>query len=250
MADGYSRSPFLLKGAIVQFAGLPIIPLPIPNIILFQYNPDSIQRSLSSFAQPNDKEKPGETKKTPRAFDQIHDPEETFNVTLFLDATDALETPDQFPHQVAVATGVADRLAALEQLLYPEGDSRGLELLGSLSSAIGGKKIDLSKMLSRGKVPVTLFVWGTGTIVPVRITSFNVEETWWNFLLYPLRAKVTLGMKVVTSTELYADKDRPIAGKIAGACYDFTRVQKEILALLNIANTVASVGDIAKSIPA
>lgn len=249
MADGYSRSPFLLKGAIVQFAGLPIIPLPIPNIILFQYNPDSIQRSLTPFAPKTAEEKEAALKKDPKALDQPFNPEESFNLTLFLDATDALETPDQFPHQIAVATGVADRLAALEQLLYPEGASRGLELLGSLVGAIGGKKVDPTKQIVRTKVPITLFVWGTGTIVPVRLSTFNVEETWWNFLLYPLRAKVTIGMKVVTSAELYADKDRPIAGKIAGACYDFTRVQKEILALLNIANTVESVGAIAKSIP-
>jgi hypothetical protein len=248
MASGYSRSPFLLKGAIVQFAGLPIIPLPIPNIILFQYNPDSISRSLKPFNY-SDKQKEDMLKSDPKAFDQPFDPEENFNVTLFLDATDALETPDSFPHQIAVATGVADRLAALEQLLYPEGSSRGLELLGSLVGAIGGKKVDPTKQVKRPKTPITLFVWGTGTIVPVRLTSFNVEEQWWNFLLYPLRAKVTIGMKVVTSAELYADKDRKISATIAGACYDFTRVQKEILALLNIANTIESVGAIAKSIP-
>lgn len=239
MASGYSRSPFMLRGAIVQFAGFPIIPLPIPQIIMFQYNPESISRSLNPFNRALTKVQKEEVEKKTGKLDAPWDPEETFNVTLLLDATDHLETPDQFPHQITVVTGVADRLSALELLLYPEGN--GL-LKGLLTSAIGslsGGKLNPNNLIKKDAVPITLFVFGPGRILPVVFTSFNVEETWWNVALYPLRAKVTIGMRVLTSAELYYDGR--VSAKIAGVCYDITRAQKEILAALNIANTVESI---------
>jgi len=242
MGSGYSRAPFMLRGAIVQFGGFPIIPLPIPQIIMFQYNPDTMSRSLNAFNKPEaDKDIKEKLTGKNAKLDAGFDPEETFNLTLFLDATDHLETPDQFPHQITVVTGIADRLSALELLLYPEGDGLLKNLLSSAIGAIGGgsTKSNLDKMINRGEVPITLFFFGPGRIVPVIITSFNVEETWWNVALYPLRAKVTLGMKVLTATELA--KDKRVAAQIARGCYDFTRAQKEILAALNIANTVESI---------
>lgn len=235
MGDGYSRSPRLIKGAIVQFAGFPIIPLPIPNVIIFQYNPDSMQRSMSPFNADVTKEKLDKLKTHPATLDQPWDPEETFNVTLFLDATDHLETENP----ITIVTGVADRLAALEMLLYPEGDGLLKGLLSNAIKSISGGSLKPDDLISKGKVPITLFVWGTGRIVPVRLTSFNVEETSWNIALYPLRAKVTIGFKVVTSAELY--DDGRVAATIAGVCYDFTRAQKEILAALNVANTAESI---------
>jgi hypothetical protein len=244
MGDGYSRAPFLLKGALLQFGGFPIIPLPIPQVIIFQYNPESMSRSLTTFAK-DEQESALQKKLTAKdaKLDMGFDPEETFNVTLFLDGTDHLESENP----ITLLTGVADRMAALELLLYPEGDGLLKGLLSSLVTSIGGASVDPKKLISPGKVPITLFIWGPGRIVPVRLTSFNVEETWWNSLLYPLRAKVTIGMKVIHSNEFANDPRVP--AQIARVCYDFTRAQKEILAALNIANTVESVGDIVKSIP-
>jgi hypothetical protein len=243
MGDGYSRAPFLLKGALLQFAGFPIIPLPIPQVIIFQYNPESMSRSLNTFFKPDTAMETKLLSKDTK-LDAGFDPEETFNVTLFLDGTDHLETENP----ITLLTGVADRLSALELLLYPEGDGLLKNLLSSAVSAIGGSKVNPKNLISPGKVPITLFIWGPGRIVPVRLTSFNVEETWWNSLLYPLRAKVTIGMKVIHAQEFDGDP-RTVPAAIARVCYDFTRAQKEILAALNIANTVESVADIVKSVP-
>lgn len=245
MGDGYSRSPKLLKGAIVQFKEMPIVP--IPNIIVFQYNPDSLSRSLTPYAPPEPAAKsggdtpPGTTPADPAA--QPFDPTETFNITLFLDATDALETPES--HPVAFVTGVADRIAALEMLLYPTGDSLLGGLVGSISVSIGGAgggiSASLKKTAAAPEVPVTLFIWGPGRIVPVRLTSFSVEEQQWNQLLYPTRAKVTVGMKVITKEALDKPGNSTAGKEIAKFCYDFTRGQKEALALANVANTVESI---------
>ena len=50
MASGYSRSPKLLKGALIQFSA-PLL-IPIPNIIIFQYNPETMSRTLTPWAPP------------------------------------------------------------------------------------------------------------------------------------------------------------------------------------------------------
>jgi len=249
MSEGYSRSPKLLKGAIVQFTKTPIIP--IPNIIIFQYNPESLSRSLTPYvpappptgASASAQGQAGGGKPAAPETGASYDPTETFTVSLLLDASDALESPES--HPVAFVTGVADRMAALEMLLYPVGDSLLGGLVGSLSASLSGG-VSLSKdaftKASRTEVPVTLFIWGPGRIVPVRLTSFTVEEQSWNQLLYPTRAKVSVGMKVLTDKSLGADPNSAQSGKdLAIFCYKFTRGQKELLALANIANTVESV---------
>src|SRR5262245_31773557 len=128
MADtGYSRTPKLLKGAIIHF-GAPML-LPIPNIIIFQYNPETMTRTLTPW-HPIERtakyaEADGGVTKTLDALSaeqryqltQPYDPKESFSLTLELDAADALEHPDT--HPVAFLSGVADRVAALEMLLYP-----------------------------------------------------------------------------------------------------------------------------------
>jgi hypothetical protein len=97
----------------------------------------------------------------------------------------------------------------------------------------------------RREVPVVLFFWGPGRIVPVRISGFSVEEQQYSPLLYPLRAKVTLGMKVITDSQM-VDAEGDFADgavvDIAKACYKFTMVQKQALALANLANSLETVG--------
>src|SRR5260370_30103427 len=118
MANGYSQSPRLLKGAIIQFSA-PLL-VPIPNIIIFQYNPEKMTRTLTPWAPPAPPPG-GDDPKVEAALAQPYDPQETFILSLELDAADALEAPDT--HPVASVFGVADRLAAIEMLLYPPGDS-------------------------------------------------------------------------------------------------------------------------------
>ena len=73
-----------------------------------------------------------------------------------------------------------------------------------------------------------LFYWGPGRIVPVRIESFTVEEQAYSPLLFPIRAKVTLGMKILDAATFGNDKRAVV--KLAKACYLYTRAQKETLA--------------------
>lgn len=232
MADGYSRTPKLLKGALVELAE-PFLG-PIPNIVIFQYNPETISRSLKIWQttqQSDPKSDSGAQNPEVHNRNVPFDPEESFDLTLELDATDALESPDT--HPVAVLAGVADRIAALEMLIYPMDDAGSV--LGGVLATLGGA-IDLPK---RGKSKIVLFIWGPGRIVPVRLTKLTIEEQQFSPLLYPLRAKVSLGLTVLTPKAF--DGDSGLAAEIAVGAAEFTRAQKELLAVANLANSVESI---------
>lgn len=252
----YPNSPLLLKGALIYF-GAPML-IPIPNLIVFQYNPETMTRTLTPW-QPPTREVTVADDGTATSADltaqqryslaQPYDPAETFSLTLELDATDALEHPES--HPVAVATGVADRLAAIEMLMYPPGDSLLGGLMGSVSGSVsfsaGGLSVDAaaqSEQLQRKDAPIVLFFWGPGRIVPVRITSLSIEEQQYSPLLYPTRAKATVGIKVLDLDDLVTVSGDPATGaaaELARACYLFTRGQKEVLATANLANSVESI---------
>jgi hypothetical protein len=255
MANGYTRSPKLLKGALIQFSAPMLIP--IPNIIVFQYNPEMMTRQLTPWAPVqhqityNDDGTVKEDKLSGEQLNQLSqpfDPQETFSLSLELDAADALEDPGT--HPIAVIAGVADRISAMELLCYPPGPGAlGGVLNVSISVSISGGGISASvgaaaDVVPRRDVPIVLFFWGPGRIVPVRITSFSVDEQQYSPLLYPLRAKVTIGLKVLDENHLQNiagdTKDSAIV-EIAKACYKFTQAQKEALATANLANSVESI---------
>jgi hypothetical protein len=248
MTTGYSRSPRLLKGAIIQFSA-PLF-VPIPNIIVFQYNPETMSRSFSPWAPPTDKQMKDDPK-IEENLAQPYDPEESLNIALELDAADELENP--IAHPQTVISGVADRIAALELLLYPPKSSAIGGLVGSAIGAPAGATLSVSSSgfglstpsaafvkAERKEVPIVLFFFGPGRIVPVRITTFTVDEQAYNPLLYPIRAKVSLGLKVLLPEALH--NDGSAVYKIAVACYRFTMAQKETLALArNAENAVDAI---------
>ncbi len=255
---GYSRTPTTLKGALIYF-GAPML-IPIPNIIIFQYNPETMSRTLTPWQPPTREVSLNEegqiqradlTNEQKLALSQPYDPQETFSLDLMLDASDALEKPET--HPVAFISGVADRIAAIEMLMYPPGDSLLGGLLGTVSGSVsisagglevGGSLTGLTEQLERKQVPIVLFFWGPGRIVPVRVTSLSIEEQQFSPILYPTRAKATIGLRVLDLNDLVRVSGDPASGAavdIATACYKFTRGQKEVLATANLANSVESI---------
>lgn len=225
MPTGYSRSPKLLKGALVKFTDEFLVP--IPNIIVFQYNPETLKRSL----KPSSGTGEGEDA-TKQSTAEPFDPNESFDLTLEFDATDALEEPES--HPVAVIAGVADRISAMERLLYPTGES----MLGNaLSSVLGTESV-----VPRGSVPVVLFIWGPGLILPVRLTNFTVDHQAFSPILYPTRASVSVKLDVLTD-QSFKKLGRKLSAseEIAVGAYQFTRAQREVLAIANVANSVESI---------
>ncbi|MEM7676330.1 MAG: hypothetical protein AAF449_10045 [Myxococcota bacterium] len=234
MATVFPRSPRLTKGALIQLTEGVLGP--VPTIVPFQYNPDGFTRKLTPWEPPQPPDQPeGEAQSDPQV--QPYDPEETIDLSLFFDATDDLEEPDRNP--IAVAKGVAHRLAALERMLYPVQDDGGL--LGSAVSLLGGRA---SGAVPRQVVPVVLLSFGPGLIVPVRIVSYSVEETLWSPTLAPTRATVTLSLKVLTDRSFPEEGEGAqtgIAAEIARAAYRFTRTQRDLLAATQAGDGLANV---------
>ena len=89
-------------------------------------------------------------------------PVETIKLEAEIDATDQLEFPDRHPN--ATHLGIHPQLAALETLV--------------------------------------LFVWSKSRVVPVRVTEFSVTEEAFDPALNPIRAKVSLGLRVLSVDDL------------------------------------------------
>lgn len=116
-------------------------------------------------------------------------PVETLKLDAEIDATDQLEIADG----TATEVGLHPQLAALEILVYPT--SSRLQSNNSLA-AVG--TLEIAPMES----PLTLFIWSKNRILPVRITDFSVTEEAFDPALNPIRAKVSLGMRVVSVDDL------------------------------------------------
>jgi len=222
---GLRRSPRFEKGALVQLVkGLTGV---VPNIIPFQYNPEKLSHTLTTW-------NPFEVDQTQRGAQaptvQPFDPKESFNLTLEIDATNDLEDDNT----VAKRVGVADRLAALKKLTLPtEG------LIGDLVTSARALVGKAAKQAVRAAVPVVLFVWGPSRILPVRVTSFSVEETLFSPTLHPIQATVTLGLEVLTPDVFKCQRD--ITADIAIAAYNFTKLQEDTLAAAHIANNIDAI---------
>jgi hypothetical protein len=194
MTDGFPGRPLLLKGALVVFE----TPLPIPtNIIIFQYNPETMTRRVEQMAG-GDQTCAGGSPRNPclNAGDTrnlLQPPVESYSLTIELDAADQLEVSDG----VTMAVGLHPALAALELLLYP----RLSDLLLNESLALLG-----SSIVAPLQTPLVLFVWGAPRVVPVQVTSIAITEQAFDQLLNPIQAKVDLTMRSLTACELHDAK--------------------------------------------
>ncbi|MGC4067376.1 MAG: hypothetical protein QM784_22575 [Polyangiaceae bacterium] len=219
---GYSRSPKLQKGALVQLVeGLGP---PLPNIIPFQYNPESMTRTLTPW-NPFDSGDSGRGMLAPQS--QPYDPEESISLALELDASDDMGDKALIPTKF----GVADRIAALEKLLLPENTPLGAAV-AAISSLLGGGGKEPPK---RPSVAVTLFVWGLGRILPVRIKTFSVEEQHFLPSLFPTHAKVSMEMVVVSPESFRCTSG--LAVDLAKAVYELHSKTRTALSIAHIANT-------------
>jgi hypothetical protein len=173
---GYSGSPRLIKGGLVMIA--PESGAILRRVVL-QYNPDQITRTLQ-LGQGGENDLGPLRTRVP--------PVETIKFDAELDAADALE------HEVRAHIG--PQIAALEALVSPQ----------------SGELRDLERLAARGTVeivapdpPLVLFVWSARKIVPVRITELTITEEAFDPELQPIRARVSLGMRVLSVLDLGMD---------------------------------------------
>jgi hypothetical protein len=216
VATGLPNSPRLVKGGIVT---LDPVSAALKSVIALQYNPDSLTRTLQIQAAQ------GAQDGTRVDALRLRGPAvETIKIEAELDATDQLEFPRQFP--LAVQFGLQPQLAQLEMLVNPTVET----LLADDNMANAGtlEIIPLQQAL-------TLFVWSKSRVVPVRLTDFSVAEEAFDPNLNPIRAKVSLGMRVLSIDDLtFSDK--------GGSLYITYQQQKETFAKLSQPGTFAALG--------
>ncbi|MBS0181084.1 MAG: hypothetical protein JSS39_01670 [Nitrospira sp.] len=172
----FPNSPKLLKGGLVLIDPETAM---VQRIIALQYNPDSLSRSFQIKGVGTEGGDRSE------ALRLKGPPVETIKVEAELDATDQLE----FAEAKATTVGIHPQLAALETIVYPTSG----QLLANNRLAQAGK-LEIAPM----ETPLTLFVWSKTRVVPVRLTEFSVTEEAFDPALNPIRAKVSLGMRVLT----------------------------------------------------
>ena len=191
--------------------------IPQPSIITLQYNPDTLSRTLQAHGI-------GEGGDRSQALRLIGPPIETIKLEAEIDAADQMEFPDQ--NQNVVEYGIHPQLAALETMIYPKSET----LFSNNERAKSGEL-----EIVPAEAPLALFVWSKNRIVPVRITEFSVTEEAFDTSLNPIRAKVSLGMRVLNINDLGFDSK-------GGSLFMIYQQQKETLSRLSKGGSFSDLG--------
>jgi hypothetical protein len=210
MAYALPIAPRLVKGGIVTMDPDTSV---VMGVIALQYNPDSLTRSLQIQAVP------GGTDGVRVDALRLRGPAiETIKVEVELDATDQLEFPSQYP--ITAQYGLHPQLAQLEMLVNPT-----VETLLSDDAMASAGTLEIIPL----EQPLTLFVWSSSRVVPIRLTEISITEEAFDPNLNPIRAKVSLGMRVLNVDDLgfnnpggqlfmsYLTNKESLAGKAANA---------------------------------
>jgi hypothetical protein len=156
------------------------------RVIALQYNPDSLSRTVQ--VQATGGADGGDRSQALRLRGAGV---ETIKLEAEIDATDRLEHPDS--SREAVGLGIHPQLAALEALVHPRAD----DLQANDALAASGV-LEILPL----EAPLTLFVWSRQRVVPVRVTDLSVTEEAFDVALNPLRARVSLGLRVLSVDDL------------------------------------------------
>ena len=188
----------------------------VQRLIALQYNPETLTRTLQAQGVGPD---------SGLHVDQMRlkgPAIETFKLEANLDAADQLDAGDP----LATASGIQPQLAALETVIYPT--SAQLQQANAMARA---GTLEIVPM----DAPLALFVWSKERVVPVKITEFSITEEMFDSSLNPIRAKVSLGLRVLTIDDVDFSS-------VAGSIYLTYQHRKEQLAASAPAGSLAAFG--------
>jgi len=203
----------LLKGGFVL---VDYVTGAVQRLIPLQYNPETLTRTLQV---------QGIGPESGPHVDQMRlkgPPIETFKFDAELDAADMLDAGDP----LATSSGIGPQLAALETVIYPT--STQLQQANAMTQ---NGTLEIVPM----DAPLTLFVWSKNRVVPVKITEFSITEEMFDSSLNPIRAKVSLGLRVLTIDDIDFSS-------VAGSIYLTYQQRKEQLAASNPAGSLSAFG--------
>ena len=187
----------LTRGLLIEY-GLSLPPLALQ----FEFNPQTLSRTRSitittgnapgtrggyDFTLPSE---------TSRVAQGVTAEPERFSMQILIDATDRMSDPSSPGHATAVAVGIEPELDTLRSMVEPKSQGPGgLQTLSALG--LGG-----GKAFQRDEHPsVLLLVWGTH-VLPVFLSSVQVEESAHLPTLVPYRANVTLSFQVIEGSSI------------------------------------------------
>ena len=211
--SSFPGSPRIMKGAIIGLDPFN----PLASVIIFQYNPDVMTRTLTAQTTGSDNADKGE------ALRLKGPPRETIKLDVEIDAADQLEQAKA----PATTMGLYPTLASLEMLLYPKS---ALMIANEALAALGVIEV------IPAEAPLTLFVWGPKRTLPVRLSTFSITEEAFDPNLNPIRAKVGLSLQVLNYHDLGLLS-------VGGALFMAHQIAKEVMA------TIGGVGAIAGGLP-
>jgi hypothetical protein len=226
LGTGFSGAPRMLRGGLVRLD--PFKPQTLIEVIAFQYNPDSLTRTIQPRAAG------GENRDRLEAMRLTGAPHETIKFDAEIDATDQLERvggadvapQDERLIDAAATHGLLPTLATLERLVTPSPD----ELLA------------VDRLFDEGKLevaptpaPLCCLVWGAKRVVPVLVTGLTITEEAFDPHLHPIRVKVAFELRVLTSSDVRV-QDR------AGTLYLSYRQAMEQLAAMVTGTDIGPLG--------
>jgi hypothetical protein len=217
----------MLRGALIEYGSSLIGP--IPNIVIFQYNPESLSRSLQIPPRPTGATQREMTQAGEKTFERI-----TFKA--HFSAANLLADDKA----LARAFGLGPQLSALEKMVLPSAKLAGLvgAAIDSIGDALGlGGGDEPAQPIPREKYPRILFIWGPARVLPVTIDSMTIAELEYDALLNPIRAEVDLQLSVIAVDQCSDDA-------LAKGALDYTTIAKEAQAVANLANTAEQVVDL------
>jgi hypothetical protein len=192
-----------MKGGLVAYQ----LPELVPTVIVFQYNPEEVQRRLQLRGASGGGRGDSNRVNGP--------PEETLSFTVDIDAADQLEQPSQ--NAITVVNGLHPVIAALEGLLYPPYPL----VIANEALAMAGSAFILGE-----QAPLALLVWGPNRVVPIQIDALMFKEQAYDQNLNPIRVQVEISARLQT----YRDLSITNPGYWV---YMSAFTQKEVMAALN-----------------
>lgn len=154
------------------------------SVVPFQYNPETLSRTLTPRGASGEGERAD-------ALRLIGPPTETLSMEVILDASDALESAT-IDDTVATA-GLAPQLAILETMIYPSVSA--VQRTADLAAQ------GMMEILPTPE-PLTVLAWSRNRITVVRITEFSISEDLHDTELNPIRATISLGLRVMSVDDL------------------------------------------------
>ncbi len=214
---------YLLRGALIEY-GSGLIG-PIPNIVIFQFNPESLTRSLRVPPRPQG----ASARETTQAGEITV---ETISFKAQFSAADLLKDNNA----LARMFGVGPQLCALEKMAHPSAQLAGLvgQAIDAIGSAlgIGGGGDPPTQAIPRETYARLIFIWGLTRVLPVTINSLRITEVLYDQILNPIQADVDIEL-TVNEVDSCSDDD------VAKGAFQYTTLAKEAQAVANLANTAS-----------